>query len=221
MDKLPKIEFKKIKVNNIVAIGGMIAAGKTTLVDELSAILNADVLYELDENDEIQNSLLKGLYEKRNIAASVFQLYFLLNRFESYKKFSNHKKPVIVDRTIFEDRLFAHQNMTSDPLTFSFYDKLWYQKANELIYECGVPKLYIILDIDWITFKERLFKRNRAVEVENFNLNEDYFYNLNQVYVKFLKETCEVFGIDYLILDAKISNEDKINKILEHLKTID
>lgn len=121
---MKKTEFKQIKVSNIIAVGGMIAAGKTTLVEALSKELSCDILYELDDNDEIQNALLKGLYEKQDIAPSVFQLYFFLRRFENYKKASKKNELVIVDRTVFEDRLFAHQNMSADPITFTFYDNM-------------------------------------------------------------------------------------------------
>ncbi len=221
MEKLKPAVFKRVKVTNIIAIGGMIAAGKTTLVDDLANALDAEKLYELDDNDDIQKALLKGLYERRNIPATVFQLYFLLNRYECYKKFSEHANTVIVDRTIFEDRLFAHQNMASDPITFSFYDKIWCEKASELVYNAGVPKLYIILKVDWETFKERLFKRNRDVEVDNFESNEDYFKRLNEVYVEFLEQTCRTYGMDYIIIDATIPNEKKIEMIKNKLKELE
>lgn len=219
-NKLLQPEFKKIKVNNIIAIGGMIAAGKTTLVEDLAKELQAEMLFELDDKDEIQNALLKGLYERRNIPATVFQLYFVLNRFENYKKYSALKNTVIVDRTIFEDRLFAHQNMADDPITFSFYDKIWREKAFELVYSVGVPKIYIILKVDWETFKQRLFKRNRDVEVNNFDNNEDYFRRLNEVYVDFLEKTCQTYGIDYITLDAKMPNDEKIKLIKRKLEEI-
>lgn len=215
---MKKTEFKQIKVSNIIAVGGMIAAGKTTLVEALSKELSCDILYELDDNDEIQNALLKGLYEKQDIAPSVFQLYFFLRRFENYKKASKKNELVIVDRTVFEDRLFAHQNMSADPITFTFYDNMWRDKINELVYSIGLPKLYIIIDIDWKTFIERLFKRDRKVEVDNFKQNEDYFKNLNNMYVDFLSQTCQTFGIDYIILDAKLDNVTKIKLINEKLK---
>ncbi len=224
MEKMKKIEFKRIKVANIIAIGGMIAAGKTTLTEALSKELNCGVLYELDDNDEIQKALLKGLYEKQDIAPSVFQLYFFLRRFENYKKAAQEDNYVIVDRTVFEDRLFAHQNMSADPITFTFYDNMWRDKINELVYSIGLPKLYIILDLDWPTFRERLFKRDRKVETDNFEQNEQYFKTLQSIYVDFLSQTCETFGIDYLVLDAKMSTADKITAIkkkLNECKAID
>ncbi len=219
--KLKQQEFKPIKRSNIIAIGGMIATGKTTLVEALAKKNKADILLELDENDDIQKSLLKGLYEKQNIAACVFQLYFFLKRFDNYKNFVSNHKNVIVDRTIFEDRLFAHQNMVSDPVVFGFYDNMWREKVNELIYSVGVPKLYVILKSDWDLFVERLFKRNRQIEIENFENNLLYFKNLNEVYVDFLEQTCLTYGIDFITIDANVPTEKKIEMINKKLKEID
>ena len=213
-------EFKKIKLSNIIAIGGMIAAGKTTLVNDLAKELSCNVLLELDDNDNIQKSLLKGLYEKQNIAASVFQLYFFLKRFSNYNEVANKNLLTIVDRTIFEDRLFAHQNMANDPIVFSFYDNMWKEKINELIYSVGVPKLYIIIDISWDLFVERLFKRDRKVETDNFKENEMYFKSLISNYVDFLEKTCKAYGINYLKLDANLTNDEKIKLIKNELKRI-
>lgn len=122
--KLDVAPFKKIKVSNIIAIGGMIASGKTTLVNDLADHLNANRLFELDDNDQIQTILLKGLYEKNMIDASVFQLYFFLKRFSLYKQYANVDKYTVVDRTIFEDRIFAYENMCSDSILFNYYDQM-------------------------------------------------------------------------------------------------
>lgn len=219
---MDNFEFKKIKTANIIAVGGMIAAGKTTLAEEVAAKINAKVLYELDDNDDIQKSLLKGLYEKKPIAASVFQLYFFLRRFENYKIAANENKcTTIVDRTVFEDRLFAYHNMVDDPITFNFYSDLWKDKIHELLYSVGLPKLYIIIKIDWETFKDRLFLRNRKVETDNFEQNYEYFKKLNEIYVPFLEKICTTYGIDYMTVDAKDNLENKINQVVNQLNKID
>lgn len=216
-----KTEFQKVKCCNIIAVGGMIAAGKTTIVKILSKKLNCRVVYELDEKDEIQNVLLKGLYEKKKIPGAVFQLYFFLNRFDNYEINASKNDLCVVDRTIFEDRLFAYQNMVDDPTIFGFYESMWKNKVHELVYSVGLPKLYIILEIDWETFKERLFYRNRKVETDNYLKNEEYFKNLNRIYVDYLKKICKVYGIEYIIINSKRTQEDKLEEILKKLKELD
>ena len=213
-----KTEFKKIKQSNVIAIGGMIASGKTTLMHNLAKRLNCELIDEIDPNDEIQNVLLKALYEKKNeVAPAVFQLYFFLTRFENYKRATKDDSLFLVDRTVFEDRLFAHRNMAKDPVTFGFYDVLWTNKIHELIYSVGIPKLYIIIDIEWDLFKERLFERDRNIETDNYKINEDYFKNLWEGYTDYLVQICKTYGINYIVVSASDEQDAKLDKIIDYL----
>lgn len=216
---LDPANFQKIKVANAIAIGGMIGAGKSTLTRALGNNLNADVIYELNENDELQNILLKRLYEGDETSAIAFQVYFFCTRFENYRQGVLNHKLSVFDRTIFEDRLFAHQNMTADPIMFGFYDAMWHDKTKELIYSVGVPKLYIILDLKWDEFKERIFKRGRDSEIDNFSVNEPYFRSLHNVYVDYLVKTCQIYGINYLILDSSLPTEKQVDIIMDKIKS--
>lgn len=211
-------EFQRIKVANAFAIGGMIGAGKSTLSRALGEVLNADVVYELKEDDELQNILLKKLYEGDKTSAIAFQVYFFCARFDNYKNGVLNSNVSVFDRTIFEDRLFAHQNMTSDPITFGFYDSMWHDKTKELIYSVGVPKLYIILDLKWEEFKDRIFRRGRKSEVDNFSKNEAYFRSIHSVYKDYLVNVCEVYGINYLLIDASLPTDQQIKIILKKIE---
>lgn len=215
---LSKSIFKKVKVSNSYAIGGMIGAGKSTLARALGEAINADITFELNENDELQNLLLKKLYEGDKTSAIAFQVYFFCARFDNYKKGVAQNKITVFDRTIFEDRLFAHQNMTEDPIMFGFYDSMWHDKTKELIYSVGVPKLYVILDLEWETFKDRILHRGRASEVNNFSKNEAYFKSLHKVYKDYLVKTCEIFGIDYIVIDANLATEEQLKIVTKKIK---
>ena len=213
-----KSNFQRIKVGNAIAIGGMIGAGKSTLSRALGQKLEASVVYELNENDELQNLLLKKLYEGDKTSAIAFQVYFFWNRFENYKLQSKSKKPSVFDRTIFEDRLFAYQNMIKDPVVFKFYEGIWNEKAKEMIYSVGVPKLYIILDIKWEDFKKRLFERGRKSETDNFDQNEPYFRSVHRIYTEYLVNVCQVYGINHIVLDATIPTEKQVEMIMAKIK---
>lgn len=217
-NELKPANFQRIKVANAIAIGGMIGAGKSTLTRALGKKLNADVIFELNENDELQNMLLKRLYEGDETSAIAFQVYFFCSRFDNYRKgIANHKLSIF-DRTIFEDRLFAHQNMTADPIMFGFYDSMWHEKTKELIYSVGVPKLYVILDLTWAEFKERIFKRGRESEIDNFEINEPYFKSLHKVYIHYLEKTCQIYGINYIIINSNIPTDQQVEMIIEKIK---
>ena len=213
-----KSNFQRIKVGNAIAIGGMIGAGKSTLSRALGQKLEASVVYELNENDELQNLLLKKLYEGDKTSAIAFQVYFFCSRFDNYCNGVNNNRISVFDRTIFEDRLFAHQNMTSDPIMFGFYDSMWHDKTKELIYSVGVPKLYIILDIKWEDFKKRLFERGRKSETDNFDQNEPYFRSVHRIYTEYLVNVCQVYGINHIVLDATIPTEKQVEMIMAKIK---
>lgn len=221
-ENILKPNLKKIKLSNSIVVGGMIAFGKSTLATELhKAIKESRIVYELNDDDQLLNLLLEKMYSRENnlLYGSVFQLFFLLNRFDNYKTNCNKKELTIFDRSIFEDWLFAHENIVR-PSVFSYYDSLWKDVAYELIYQQGVPKLYIILSGDWELFKQRLFERDRKVEIENFNKNKTYFKKLLEIYEEYMINVCKDFGIEYIVVDAKKPLQEKIDIVIEKIKTI-
>ncbi len=211
-------KFQKIRVSNSYAIGGMIGAGKSTLTRALAKELEADSVFELNEDDKLQNLLLEKLYEGDKTSAIAFQVYFFCSRFDNYRNGITENNLTIFDRTIFEDRLFAHQNMTADPILFGFYDSMWHDKVKELIYSVGVPKLYIILDLKWEEFKDRIFRRGRKSEVDNFSKNESYFKSIHNIYLKYLLDICRVYGINHIVVDASQTTEQQIHLIKKRIK---
>lgn len=217
-----KPDLKRIKLSNSIVIGGMIAFGKSTLAEKLhEKISGSKIVYELDNDDKLMNLLLGKMYERSNniLYGSVFQLYFVLNRFENYKNNCNDKNITIFDRSIFEDWLFAHENIIR-PSVFSYYDSLWKDVATELIYQYGVPKLYVILTGTWDLFKKRLFERNRKIEIDNFNKNKTYFKKLLEIYEDYMIGVCKDFGIDYVIIDASKELDDKVEEVLKKINSI-
>lgn len=216
-------EFKKNRLSNSIVIGGMIAFGKSTLAEALhNTYKPSNVVYEMHDDDQLMNLLLAKMYERENnvLFGSLFQLYFVLNRFSNYKNNCNQKDLTIFDRSIFEDWLFAHANIDK-PSVFSYYDGLWQGICKELVYEHGVPKLYVILDGDWELFKERIYKRNRAVEIENFDKNETYFKRLLELYTSYMTNVCKDFGINYLVLDAHQPVEVSVAAVQKKLQELE
>ena len=211
--------FKKQKEANAIAVGGMISTGKSTIVERLAKVFGFEPIYELsDDPNDLMNILLDKMYQREPIANSVCQLHFLLNRFKLYKQSilnSKIKKTKVFDRTIFEDRLFAFHNMLDEPSVYEYYEKLWKEQVNQLVYEIGTPKLYIILEVTWEKFLERLYKRNRSIEIKNFKKNEVYFKLLNNGYVKYLTSICATYRIPYIIVDA---TNKTINQEIEFIK---
>jgi deoxyadenosine/deoxycytidine kinase len=192
------------------AVGGMIASGKSTLVNTLSERLNLTKMDEFDKNDEVFNTLLKWLYEGKENVEMLLQIYFLHKHWQTQKQM---KDDLIVDRHIIEHWLFAQINLKKHPEVLNMYNGLFHQYMNDIEH----PDLYVILDMDWGTFKERMMKRGREQEIENFGRNEDYFKYLMDDYVRKLVAQCEIYDIAYIVLDTSNRTEAEVAKASEEI----
>lgn len=122
-----------------IAIGGMIASGKSTLVDNLSKTLNIPAMKEFEEDDVVFNTMLKWLYEGVKDVSMLLQVYFLHKHWSSQKEYLDN---VIVDKHIIENMIFAEEHLT--PELLELYEGIFNH------YEAHIckPDLYIILRID-------------------------------------------------------------------------
>ena len=57
-----------------ISVGGMIASGKSTLVKNLGEDLKLPVMEEFEKDDEVFNTLLKWLYEKKDNVEMLLQI---------------------------------------------------------------------------------------------------------------------------------------------------
>ena len=188
-----------------IAVGGMIASGKSTLVSALANEFKLERLDEFKKDDEVFNTLLKWLYEGKENVEMLLQIYFLHKHWSAQKEISGD---VIVDRHIIEHWLFAQVNLAKHPDVLNMYNGLFHAYMNSVKH----PDLYIILDMDWDTFQERIMKRGRVQEVENFSHNENYFRYLMDGYVRKLKAQCEIYNIPSIVIDtSNMTQEDVLD----------
>ena len=193
-----------------IAIGGMIAAGKTTLLNNLKNdpdFKGIKVVDEFRNDDECFDTMLRWLYEKKENVEMLLQVYFI-NKHWLFQKEVNDNEHCIVDRHIIEHWLFAQENLKNNKHVLNFYNSLFHAYMNEIKH----PDLYIILDISWETFVERIFKRSRKAEIDNFKSNEKYFKNLLENYTKKLIAQCEIYNINYVVINVNDLNSNQIFK---------
>lgn len=200
-------KYKDIKV----AIGGMIASGKSTLAEALAKNFDLPLIEEFDQDDKVFETLLTWLYEGKPNVEMLLQIYFIHHH---YLRQLEMPKGHIVDRYLIEHWLFAQENLKHVPKVMNMYNGLFHTYLNETRH----PDLYIILDINWETFKERIFERGRASEIDNFDQNETYFKNLLESYTKRLKAQCVIHNIPYIILDVNHLTEAQVLEItMDHI----
>ena len=203
------------KFSNSIAIGGMVASGKSSLIGALPLV----PVQELNSNDELQNILLKKMYEGDKMAGQVFQLDMMLLRSDKYKKLANHKNIHAFDRMIFEDKLFAYLNFSHIENVYEFYSSIWEDKVEEIISEIGIPKIYILLTINWETFRERIIKRGRSAEINSFSNNEQYFKKLLKLYEPFIIKVLSKYKIPFVTIDTNnMTRKQVYYKTIEILK---
>lgn len=159
----------------IVCIDGNIAAGKTTVLQEIEK-KGYPVFYEPFQD----NPWLPLYYEDPKKYGLNTQLWFLSERYRQFKNadFSS-RKIVFVERSQYTDRFIFV------PLLYGFGYlndmELDTYKHHFEIYKNPMPDLTIILDTPAIECKERMNVRGRGME-EGVPL--DYLQKLGEVYSK-------------------------------------
>jgi len=142
-----------------VAIAGIIGAGKSSFVKHLSRITGWTAFYEPVKT----NPYLEKFYADMPRYALEMQIFLLAKRFEAHQKINWLEEPVIQDRTIYEDTLFAkilHDLGHIDNLGYATYKRLFHIYKRYLVY----PDVLIYLNVSPQVALERTRKRARPGE---------------------------------------------------------
>ena len=194
-----------------IAIVGNIGAGKTTLAQKLSQHFNWELYLEAVDN----NPYLKDFYEDMPRWAFHLQIYFLNSRFQQVKQINQSTRPIIQDRTIYEDAyIFARNLHQSGLMSQRDYDN-YYGIFQSIISMVQPPDLMIYLKADLPKLIGQIEKRGRDYES---TMRLDYLRHLNEHYDSWMKtyNLGKLLVIDVNKLDFVSNPEDLgfiINKI--------
>lgn len=161
-----------------VAITGNIGAGKTTLAQRLAGEFGWEVFYEAVEG----NPYLSDFYDDMARWSFHLQIYFLRSRYEQVLRIAELDRPIIQDRTIYEDaHIFARNLYETGLMTPRDYEN--YLGMFELMLSVvRPPDLMIYLRADIPKLKEQIERRGRTFEQ---SITNDYLGNLNALYERF------------------------------------
>ena len=198
-----------------IAIAGNIGVGKTTLAKILSKNYN----WELELESVKNNPYLSDFYKDMDKWSFHLQIYFLNNRFEQNQKILNSKKPVIQDRTIYEDEVIFTKNLyESGYLKKREYDN-YLKLFNSIIKYVKPPDLIIYLRnknigklVNNIEKRDRVFEKSIQIQyLKNLHLSYEKWiknYNLNKILIvdvtelDFIKNTKDLeFVIDKINIE--------------------
>lgn len=216
----------------IIGISGMVSSGKSTLTKNLVKHFGSNCLYlnEYEEDDEIFLTFLKWMFEKKENIGLGFECYILENYLAKLKEVKKSFKDLNLDHekhNIFLDR-FAIEHYIFAVATFldeKFKKILWAYKLvfEELIKKKHLPDFAIYLDINFETFKKRIFKRGREIEINNFDKSKNFFEALYNMYKDVFTEMANKYKIPFQIIktDDLTAEEvcEKALKIIENFKS--
>jgi len=158
-----------------IAVSGNIGTGKSTLVSFLTRHFPIKPLFE--PNDE--NPYIKDFYADMPRWAFHSQVFFLIRKFHLHQEMSQSPKPMILDRTIYEDAEIFATNLarmgTLSKREFNTYMDL-YRTLVELL---RPPDLMVYLRCSLSSIRKRIVVRGRPEESQ---VPEGYIRRLNRLY---------------------------------------
>jgi deoxyadenosine/deoxycytidine kinase len=192
-----------------IAIAGNIGAGKTSLTTLLGKHFNWEVHYE----DTDTNPYLADFYNDMHRWSFNLQIYFLNSRYQQVLKIQNGERPVIQDRTIYEDAyIFApnlHEMGLMSQRDFNNYFDLFTTMSSQV----KAPDLLIYLKAGIPTLVSHIQTRGRDYEG---NMSLDYIKKLNKRYDDWIDNYTEG---PLLVINADtinfIENQQDKNKVIE------
>jgi deoxyadenosine/deoxycytidine kinase len=195
-----------VNTKRTIAIAGNIGAGKTSLVEFLTATYNITPFYE--PNDE--NPYLEDFYKDMKRWSFHSQLYFLSNKFRIHQQVDSTPGVVVQDRTIFEDvEIFAtalHQMKQISNRDWNTYQD-FYQSITASI---KPPDLMIYLKCSIRTIRKRIKIRGRKMEQD---IPLSYLKRLDRLYENWIK--------NYSMSKVLVIESDKLDYMCNFVDRLD
>lgn len=189
-----------------IAIAGNIGAGKTSLVEFLTATYNITPFYE--PNDE--NPYLTDFYKDMKRWSFHSQLYFLSNKFRIHQQVDSTPGVVVQDRTIFEDvEIFAtalHQMKQISKRDWHTYHDFY----QSIIASIKPPDLMIYLKCSIRTIRKRIKIRGRAMEQD---IPLSYLRRLDRLYENWISQ--------YKMSKVLVIDSDKLDYMCDFVDRLD
>lgn len=158
-----------------IAVAGNIGAGKTTLVQKLSAHYSWQAHLEAVDD----NPYLADFYQDMHKWAFPLQIYFLHSRFNQVIEVKRSATPVIQDRTIYEDAFIFAQNLRNSGFLSERDFQNYFSLFKSMTALIKPPDLLIYLRSSIEKLQRQIALRGRTYEQD---IDVVYLEDLNQCY---------------------------------------
>lgn len=181
-------DFSEAHFDNVfIGISGLIGAGKSTLATTLAKVLNLPVYYE----PVIDNVYLEDFYQDMKKYAFPLQIFLLNKRFKQQQQIIWSGQGGVLDRTIYEDGVFARMLLDSglmDERDFCTYMELFQNMSNFM----KKPNIIVHLDVSPEESFRRIQMRSRGCES---GITLEYLTALHAAYEVFIKDISRVVPV--------------------------
>lgn len=173
--------------NVFIGISGLIGAGKSTLAKALGERLDLPVYYE----PVTDNVYLEDFYKDMKTYGFAMQIFLLNKRFKQQQQIVWQGKGAVLDRTIYEDGVFARMLRDSghlDPRDYDTYVELFQNMSNQM----QKPNIILHLDVTPEESLRRIKLRARSCES---TVPLEYLTALHAAYEVFIKDISRVIPV--------------------------
>jgi len=181
-------DFTEAHFDNVfIGISGLIGAGKSTLAKALGESLKLPVYYE----PVIDNVYLEDFYKDMKKYAFPLQIFLLNKRFKQQQQIIWQGQGGVLDRTIYEDGVFARMLRDSgdlDERDYRTYMELFQNMSNFM----QKPNIFVHLDVTPEESLRRINMRSRSCES---SIPLDYLIALHAAYEVFIKDISRVIPV--------------------------
>lgn len=162
-------------MKHFVVIAGNIAAGKTTLTQQLSKQLGWEPFLESVDD----NPYLADFYADMNRWSFHSQIFFLSRRLAHHRQLLQRPNSVVQDRSVYEDaEIFAHNLFLQGRMSERDY-RLYRELYEAVIALLPPPDLVVYLRGSVPELQARIIQRGRDFEQE---MDPAYLAQLNKLY---------------------------------------
>ena len=213
----------------MIVLSGTIGAGKTFLTKRLAKALGTEAFLEPVKGNPILPLFYKGNQmvadgkKKTNPYTFLLQIYFLNLRFKMIKKAMSNDNNVL-DRSIYEDRLFMKMNYNMGNTTkeeWTLYKDLLTNMMQELPYAAHkkAPDLMIYLNISLKKQLVHIKKRGRPYEQISTHPNLlNYYKDLQKYYAKWYQQYDYSPKMTVNADDYDVNQPQDLKKVIQLIK---